>query len=85
ALPGQAPTHDVTLDADSFATLRPGVSRVFMTENETNFLAFPEAADSLVIFGAGYGFSLLAKATWLSQCKLHYWGDIDTHGFAILD
>ncbi|CAN7146430.1 hypothetical protein D9M68_115170 [compost metagenome] len=85
ALPGQAPTHDVTLDADSFAALRPGVSRVFMTENETNFLAFPEAADSLVIFGAGYGFSLLAKATWLSQCKLHYWGDIDTHGFAILD
>lgn len=84
-LPGDAPTHDVTLDANSFAALRPGVSRVFITENETNFLAFPEAADSLVIFGAGYGFGLLAKATWLSHCRLHYWGDIDTHGFAILD
>lgn len=84
-LPGDAPTHDLTLDANSFAALRPGLSRVFITENETNFLAFPEAADSLVIFGAGYGFGLLAKTAWLSHCRLHYWGDIDTHGFAILD
>ncbi|MFJ4294289.1 DUF3322 domain-containing protein [Cupriavidus sp. NPDC089707] len=83
-LPGNAPTHDVTLDADSFAALAPGVSCVFITENETNFLAFPEVTDSLVIFGAGYGFSLLAGARWLSDCRLYYWGDIDTHGFAML-
>ncbi|QEZ45254.1 DUF3322 domain-containing protein [Cupriavidus oxalaticus] len=83
-LPGNAPTHDVTLDADSFAALEPGVSRVFITENETNFLAFPEVPAGLVIFGAGYGFSLLAGARWLSDCRLCYWGDIDTHGFAIL-
>ncbi|WP_029047824.1 Wadjet anti-phage system protein JetD domain-containing protein [Cupriavidus sp. amp6] len=83
-LPGNAPTHDVTLDADSFAALAPGVSRVFITENEINFLAFPEVTDSLVIFGAGYGFSLLAGARWLSDCRLYYWGDIDTHGFAML-
>jgi hypothetical protein len=37
------------------------------------------------VFGAGYGWDALAKAEWLRQCKLHYWGDIDTHGFAILD
>ena len=23
--------------------------------------------------------------SWLHRCPLHYWGDIDTHGFAILD
>jgi hypothetical protein len=39
----------------------------------------------LVIFGAGYGFDVLSKAQWLSGCRIHYWGDIDTHGFAILD
>ncbi|GLC97448.1 hypothetical protein Tamer19_68570 [Cupriavidus sp. TA19] len=83
-LPGNAPTHDVTLDTDSFAALAPGVSRVFITENETNFLAFPEVPEGLVIFGAGYGFSLLAGACWLSDCRIYYWGDIDTHGFAIL-
>jgi len=27
----------------------------------------------------------LARASWLHRCQLHYWGDIDTHGFAILD
>ncbi len=83
AVPEQDP--DITLDADSFARLNPGVSRVFITENEINFLAFPQVKDSLVIFGAGYGFDMLATTPWLARCQIHYWGDIDTHGFAILD
>jgi hypothetical protein len=77
--------EDVTLDTESFVRLQTGVSRVFITENETNFLAFPNVADSLILFGAGYGFEMLGTAPWLSRCSLHYWGDIDTHGFAILD
>lgn len=77
--------QDITLDAESFAQLDPRVSRVFITENEINFLAFPNVADSLVIFGAGYSFAVLAQAAWLARCRVHYWGDIDTHGFAILD
>lgn len=76
---------DVTLDAESFAQLESNVTSVFITENETNFLAFPQAKDGLVIFGSGYGFEMLSKAEWLSRCRVHYWGDIDTHGFAILD
>jgi hypothetical protein len=40
---------------------------------------------AIVIFGAGYGWDALAQARWLSGCAVHYWGDIDTHGFAILD
>lgn len=83
-LPG--PTYpDVTLDADSFAALDVSLRRVFITENETNFLAFPPAADAIVVFGAGYGWDALARADWLTRCTIHYWGDIDTHGFAILD
>jgi hypothetical protein len=39
----------------------------------------------LVIFGAGYGFEMVIKTKWLSRCHVYYWGDIDTHGFAILD
>ncbi|PKO91396.1 MAG: hypothetical protein CVU16_08250 [Betaproteobacteria bacterium HGW-Betaproteobacteria-10] len=76
---------DLTLDAASFARLNPAVDRVFITENEINFLAFPPLTTTLLIFGAGYGFSALANAAWLRDCKIHYWGDIDTHGFAILD
>jgi hypothetical protein len=76
---------DCTVTQADFAKLEPAVDRVFVTENEINFLAFPAAANSLVVFGAGYGFEALAHAQWLSGCALHYWGDIDTHGFAILD
>ena len=77
--------QDITLDEATFATLRTRVSRAFITENEINFLAFPRAKEALVIFGAGYGFEKLGRARWLDELRLLYWGDIDTHGFAILD
>ena len=76
---------DYTISAPAFVGLDPPARRVFITENEINFLAFPPVTDSLVVFGAGYGFDALAQAAWLHQRRLHYWGDIDTHGFAILD
>jgi hypothetical protein len=85
SLPGCAGLPDITLDAASFATLAWPVQRVFITENETNFLAFPSVAKAIVVFGAGYGWDALARAAWLEHCRMFYWGDIDTHGFAILD
>jgi hypothetical protein len=84
-LPGCVGLPDITLDAASFAALTLPVEHVFITENETNFLAFPQVARAIVVFGAGYGWEALARAAWLHRCRLHYWGDIDTHGFAILD
>ena len=85
ANPEGAGNQDLTLDEATFAALRTGVSRVFITENEVNFLAFPPVKEAMVIFGAGYGFESLGGARWLGKLRLHYWGDIDTHGFAILD
>jgi hypothetical protein len=76
---------DLSLDSISFAALNPKVNRVFITENEVNFLSLPTLPSSLAIFGKGYGWETLAKATWLQDCEIYYWGDIDTHGFAILD
>lgn len=84
-MPGCHGFSDITLDADSFAKLTLPLERVFVTENETNFLAFPPVEKAIVVFGAGYGWDALAHATWLNRCRVHYWGDIDTHGFAILD
>jgi hypothetical protein len=76
---------DLTVDSQAFAQLNPPVQRVFITENEINFLAFPDFPRSLIIFGSGYGWSALQGAEWLQHCEVHYWGDIDTHGFSILD
>ena len=84
-LHGLAGLSDLTLPAGEFAGLAPPQRRVFITENEINFLAFPRLPDSLVIFGAGYGFDSLAEASWLADRDIYYWGDLDTHGFAILD
>ena len=76
---------NVTLDAHSFSRLHLPVRWVFITENETNFLAFPRVNNAIVVFGAGYGWDALARSQWLNRCALVYWGDIDTHGFAILN
>lgn len=76
---------DIALDADSFSRLTLPVRRVFITENETNFLTLPRVKDAIAIFGAGYGWEALERSSWLNDCAIYYWGDIDTHGFAILD
>jgi hypothetical protein len=83
-LPAEA-DQDITLTQAAFASLKLPVSKVFITENEINFLAFPFVPDAMVIFGAGYGFDNFAATFWLQQKDIYYWGDIDTHGFAILN
>jgi hypothetical protein len=76
---------DITLDANSFSQLNIHVRRILITENEINFLALPKLPETIAIFGSGYGWDALAQARWLDGCVIHYWGDIDTHGFAILN
>jgi hypothetical protein len=76
---------DITVPAEQFARLSLPVQRVFVTENEINGLAFPDVSCALVIFGLGYGLDLLSSVEWLKDREIHYWGDIDTHGFAMLD
>ena len=55
-----------------------------ITENKTNGLAFPALNNAIVIFGLGYDLKVLKAAAWLQHCRVYYWGDIDTHGFAML-
>ncbi len=61
-----------------------GVSRAYVIENEITYLAFPVPAGAIVIFGSGYSLPFLPLG-WLAGLDLTYWGDIDTHGFAILN
>jgi len=76
---------DLSLPPEQFAALHLPVQLVFITENRVNGLAFPAHPGSIVIFGLGYGLDRLARVEWLPQVEIHYWGDIDTHGFGILD
>jgi hypothetical protein len=76
---------DISIPAAHFASLSLPVQRVFITENEVNGLAFPEVPCGLVVFGLGYGVDILSSADWMTDREIHYWGDIDTHGFVMLD
>lgn len=77
---------DVTTTAAEFAALDLPIANVFVTENEINGLAFPSVPDGIVVFGLGYGVAeRVADAQWLRDKRVYYWGDIDTHGYAILD
>lgn len=55
------PFSDLSVPLDELAAWTPGETRVFVTENELNGLAFPKRCDSLVIFGLGYGISVLER------------------------
>ncbi|ALE93636.1 hypothetical protein AOC05_17100 [Arthrobacter alpinus] len=81
-VPGMA---DVEMTATAFAALEVDADTIITTENLVNFLALPPAPRTLAVFGGGYGFLALREAAWLGTKEVLYWGDIDTHGFGILD
>ena len=76
--------RELMLRAEDFNRLAPAVGTVFIVENEVTYLAFPDVADAIVIFGSGYTLSSIAALPWLAAHRVRYWGDLDTHGFAIL-
>ena len=75
---------EVELRVDELAQLPLPVATVFVVENRATFNAFPDIADSVVVFGGGYAASVLGGLGWFHERRLVYWGDIDTHGFRIL-
>jgi hypothetical protein len=76
---------DLSVPAAELAQLDLPVDDVIVTENEVNGLALLPRQRTLVVFGQGYALERLAEVPWLGAKRLLYWGDIDTHGFAMLD
>lgn len=76
---------ELTARRDELAANPPGHEAVYIVENEITYLAFPPVPDAVALFGGGYAVSAVEPLRWLGQRRLTYSGDIDTHGFAILD
>lgn len=76
---------EVQLRVAELARTELPVATVFVVENQASYLAFPPVPDAVVVFGEGFGTTVLEAIPWLQARQLVYWGDIDTHGFAILD
>ncbi|OGB27200.1 MAG: hypothetical protein A3I66_11650 [Burkholderiales bacterium RIFCSPLOWO2_02_FULL_57_36] len=63
--------------------LAPTISLV--VENLNTGIALPDIDGTVVFMGLGVAVEQLDAIGWLRGAKRHvYWGDIDTHGFAIL-
>jgi hypothetical protein len=75
---------DLSLPLNLFKNLDLACEHVYITENKINGLSFPKKENAMVIFGLGYGIESLKEVAWLQERNIYYWGDIDTHGFAML-
>lgn len=62
------------------------VDNIFIAENLMNFLTLPQLNNTIAIWsGGGFNISYLRNVEWLKDKQFYYWGDIDSHGFHILN
>ncbi len=76
---------DICAPSEEIANLIIKPTLVFIVENLQTGLAFEDLIGSVVIMALGYGVDVLGRIPWLQNTRCIYWGDIDTHGFAILN
>jgi hypothetical protein len=76
---------DLAVPLSDLARLELPVDDVIVTENEVNGLALPPRPRTMVVFAQGYALGRLGEVPWFASRRLLYWGDIDTHGFTMLD
>ncbi len=76
---------DVTAPFEQLANMDISASRVFIVENLQTGLAFSDIPGAIVIMRLGYNVDVLAHLPWIARAQCIYWGDLDTHGFAILN
>jgi hypothetical protein len=76
---------DISVPIERLAELDIPVTNVFIVENLQTGLAFGDLPGSVVIMQLGYGVDVLGRLPWIAKAHCIYWGDLDTHGFAILN
>jgi hypothetical protein len=57
---------------------------VIVVENIQSGVAFPDLEETVVLMGMGYDIAPPQDLPWVKLADVLYWGDIDTHGLAIL-
>lgn len=80
-----APLTEVAVRHDELHSLALPAKRAVIVENEITYLSVPVPPDGLVLWGRGFDVDRAGSLPWLRDAQITYWGDLDTHGFAILD
>lgn len=80
---------EATLRVSELTALRPQVRRALIVENEVSYLSAPIPDGGVIVWGRGYDAGSPTALDWLEEAAsrgaVDYWGDLDTHGFAILN
>lgn len=76
---------EATFRLDEVSALAVAVEHAVIVENEVTFLTLPVPPAGVVLWGKGFDVDRAGSLPWLREARVHYWGDLDTHGFAILD
>lgn len=79
------PLTEFAARSDELAQLRVEPRTAVIVENEISYLSIDIPEDGVVIWGKGFEVDNVGRLRWLGGADVQYWGDIDTHGFAILD
>lgn len=75
---------DITAPVLDIAKLGLTPRAVVIVENLQTGLALPDLPGAVALMGLGYAVAAIAHIPWLRGVPGVYWGDIDTHGFAML-
>lgn len=76
--------RDLASPVDEVARLPLRPRLVLVSENLESMLALPGWDGVVAVHGSGYAVSVLQRIDWLRNVPILYWGDLDSHGFAIL-
>jgi len=76
---------DIEAPVGELARMPIAPRAVIIAENLETGLALPDVPGAVVVMRLGNAVSALGTLPWLQSASAVYWGDIDTHGFAILD
>jgi hypothetical protein len=80
-----APLTELAVRSEELTQLRVEPRVATIIENEISYLSVDVPEDGVVIWGKGFEVDRVGRLRWLAEADILYWGDIDTHGFAILD
>lgn len=76
---------DTSAPLEQLAALRIVPRTVFIMENLETVLALPLISDAVAVHGSGYAVDRMERLPWVRDTEVIYWGDLDSHGFAILN
>lgn len=77
--------RDIEAPVTELRELPIAPKRAIIVENLETGLALPDIPGTIAFMRLGNAVGLLSEIPWLHDCTTLYWGDIDTHGFAILN